>query len=356
MNNNRIFIIVIFVVALYWMLKLYHPYLLDITIASLLAIAMYNINVFFSRFTKKAVFQATLTTLVLCILFIAPIAYTIVYVAKLPSTLDTNMFDTFITFIKSLQYKIPESLDFLQPYVINFLQDINITTITNKIFSYAATIGKLGMSFFIDAGLIIIFFFFALLYGKLISEYIKSVLPMHHNEIEVLFGEVANVMGVVFYSLILNAMLQGILFGVMITFFGYDGLLFGILFGIASLVPIFGGTLVWIPLAVLEYSHGNTSSAVIIGLYSIIVISITADTLIKPSMIKWINEKLVRVPTKVNELLIFFAMIAGLTSFGFWGMILGPVITTFFISILKIYRMIKDGSITDLYEEKESIS
>ena len=359
MSSNRTFIVVIFVLSLYWVLKLYYPFLINITIASLLAVAMYNINVFFSRFTKKTIVQATFTTLVLCILLMAPIAYVLVYLAKLPSNFDTNMFNTFITFIKNLQYKIPESLDFLKPYVIDFLQDINIAAITNKILSYATTAGKLGVSFFINAGLIIIFFFFALLYGKSISDYIKSILPMHNNEVEVLFGEIANVMGVVFYSLILNAMLQGALFGIMITFVGYSGLLFGILFGIASLVPLFGGALVWVPVAALEYSHGNTSTAIFIALYSIIVISITADTIVKPYMIKWINEKLVRVPTKINELLIFFSMIAGLASFGFWGVILGPVITTFFISILKIYRMIKDGSIAELYhdtEEKESVT
>lgn len=355
MNNSRIFMIAIFVVALYWVLKLYSPFLMDITIASLLAVAMYNINIFFSRFTKRPIFQATLTTLVLCLLFIAPIAYTISYLAQIPSTFDATIIDKVTIFIKGLQDKIPNSLEFLKPHVVSFLQEINLATVTNKIFSYATAIGKFGVSFFTDAGLIIIFFFFALVYGATISDYIKSVLPIRNNEIDSLFGEVSNVMGVVFYSLILNAILQGVLFGIMISFFGYNGLLFGILFGIASLVPIFGGTLVWIPLSIVEYSHGNLSSAIIIGLYSIIVISVIADTLVKPYMIKWINQKLVRVPAKINELLIFFAMIAGLASFGFWGVILGPAITTFFISILKIYRMMKDGTISTIYNDKEEI-
>ena len=80
----------------------------------------------------------------------------------------------------------------------------------------------------------------------------------------------------------------------------------------------------------------NTANAIFIGLYSIIIISIIADTFVKPLIIKWINDRFVKTTTKMNELLIFFAIIAGLATFGFWGMILGPAITAFFLAILKL--------------------
>jgi predicted PurR-regulated permease PerM len=51
---------------------------------------------------------------------------------------------------------------------------------------------------------------------------------------------------------------------------------------------------------------------------------------------------MVKTPTAVNELLIFFAIFAGLTTFGFWGMILGPAITTLFLSLLKLYKLLKE--------------
>jgi len=95
-------------------------------------------------------------------------------------------------------------------------------------------------------------------------------------------------------------------------------------------------------LCALELSHGNIVSAIIIATYSIVMISIVADTFIKPLIIKYINDTLVKTPTVVNELLIFFAIFAGLTTFGFWGMILGPAITTLFISLLKLYKILKE--------------
>jgi predicted PurR-regulated permease PerM len=34
---------------------------------------------------------------------------------------------------------------------------------------------------------------------------------------------------------------------------------------------------------------------------------------------------------------IFFSILAGITTYGFWGMILGPAITSFLIAITKVY-------------------
>jgi len=42
-------------------------------------------------------------------------------------------------------------------------------------------------------------------------------------------------------------------------------------------------------------------------------------------------------PTPINELIIFFSIVAGMSSYGFWGMIFGPAITSFLIAISRIY-------------------
>ena len=56
-------------------------------------------------------------------------------------------------------------------------------------------------------------------------------------------------------------------------------------------------------------------------------------------IIKEINYKLLdENDSKINELIIFFAIIAGLATFGFWGMILGPAITAFLLTIMKLFE------------------
>jgi predicted PurR-regulated permease PerM len=162
---------------------------------------------------------------------------------------------------------------------------------------------------------------------------------MSVEETTLLTKEISSVMGVVFYSILVTAMFEGILFGLAVSFMGYNGLLFGIMYGFASLIPVVGGTLMWLPFMLFEFSQDNTTGAIFIAAYSIVVISIIADTFIKPLIIKEINSRLLKEDdNKINELVIFFAIIAGLATFGFWGMILGPAITAFFLTILKLFE------------------
>jgi predicted PurR-regulated permease PerM len=149
-------------------------------------------------------------------------------------------------------------------------------------------------------------------------------------------------MTVVLYSILITAVFEGFLFGFFLTFFGYDGLLFGVLYGFASLIPVVGGVIMWLPIVIYEATTNSLTNAVIIAVYSILVISVIADTFIKPMIIKYINQKVVKTPTSVNELLIFFSIVAGLSTFGFWGMIIGPAMVTFFISIMHLLKKYSD--------------
>lgn len=345
MKENRIFLAAVFLFVTYWIGVLFQPFLLNITIASLLAVAMSNINVKLHQITKNQLLSATLSTIVLFALFFAPIGYIIYELAKNSANLNPNSIENTINFFRNYSLNLPESLKFLEPKFQEMINGIDFESISKQVLANVANVGKLSAVFFKDIFMITIFFFFASLYGVEIVKYARSVMPMKDEDVDMILFEVANVMSVVFYSIILTAFFEGALFAILGLFFGYDGLLLGVLYGFASLVPIIGGALMWIPLSAYEYANGNIFRALTIAIYTIVVISIIADTFIKPLIIKYINEKLVKTPTKINELLIFFAIIAGLSSFGFWGMILGPAIITFFLSLLKLYRLLKEHSL-----------
>ena len=343
MNSNRIFLAGLFLFVLYWIATLFAPFLLTMTIASLLAIATSSINVKILEMTKRPIIAAFATTTLLCILFFAPIVYTIISFAQLATQFNPAYIENTIKFFSEFDLSLPDAFSFFQPQIDEMFSHIDLASITSNLLSNAASFGKVGAGFFKDMFLIIIFFFFANLYGKDIAEYTKSVMPMDEDEINIIFFEVANVMSVVFYSILITAIFEGALFAIIGMFFGYDGILLGILYGFASLIPVVGGALMWVPIAAYELANGNLVTALVISLYSVITISIIADTIIKPLIIKYINQTLVKIPTKINELLIFFAILAGLSSFGFWGMILGPAIITFFLSLLKLYKLLKEN-------------
>lgn len=343
MKQNKIFLGSLLIFVLFWMTYLFKPFILNITIASLLAVAMSSLNISFFKVFNNHFVSSFITTLLLFILFFVPILYTAINLIKVGTNFDLSIVSKTINYFYNLDLNLPKSIEFLEPKIKELIHDINVSELSKNILAKIATFGKQSAAFFTDMFLIIIFFFFANLYGKNMIIYVRDVLPMKNEEIENILTEVANVMSVVFYSIILNSILQGFLFAIISIIYGYDGILFGILYGFSSLIPVIGGALMWLPVSAYEFSNGHTSSAIIIALYSIIMISVIADTFIKPLIIKYINKTLVKIPTQINELVLFFAMIAGLTSFGFWGMILGPAIVTLFISVLKIFKALKEN-------------
>jgi len=333
------FIAILFATSLYWVYLLYAPFLLVITIAALLAVSTTNIQDYFEGLFGYKFLAAFFSSLLLAVLFFAPLGYFLATLTIQLNSIEPEMIEKIEVYMKNFLETPPDYLLFLKPYFADVMKNININTITANALSVAGQVGAFSAGFLKNAFLVVVFYFFAQYNGASIVEFLKRVVQMSVEESTLLARELSSVMSVVFYSIIMNAMFQGALFGIAISFMGYNGLLFGIMYGFASLVPVVGGVLMWLPFMIFEFSVGNSSNALFIAIYSIVVISIIADTFIKPLIIKEINSRLLKEDdARMNELVIFFAIIAGLATFGFWGMILGPAITAFFLTILKLFE------------------
>ena len=308
-------------------------------IAALLAISTSNIQYELEKIFKSKMVGALFSSILLASLFFAPLGYFLATLTIKLNTLEAGTVMRVQTYINHFIEQPPEILSFLKPYFSDALTKLDINTLTTNSLEIAAKVGAFSAGFLKNAFLIIVFYFFAQYNGSAIMSFVKRVVQMSVDESTLLMRELSSVMSVVFYSILTTAMFEGALFGIAISFLGYNGLLFGIMYGFASLIPVVGGVLMWLPFMVYEFAIGDTQNAILIALYSIIVISIIADTFIKPIIIKEINQRLLdENDAKLNELVIFFAILAGLATFGFWGMILGPAITAFFLTILKLFE------------------
>ncbi len=333
------FIAVLFATSLYWMYLLYAPFLLVITIAALLAISTANIQDYFEKLLKHKFLAALLSSVLLASLFFAPLGYFLATLTMKLNTIEPQTIHKVQTYIETLLVSPPEYLRFLKPYLKDMMGSLDFNSLTANSLVIAGKVGSFSAGFLKNAFLIVIFYFFAQYNGAAIIGFVKRVVQMSVEESTLLVRELSAVMSVVFYSILLTATFEGILFGVAVSYMGYNGLLFGIMYGFASLIPVVGGVLMWLPFMIYEFAMGSSSNAIFIAIYSIVIISIIADTFIKPIIIKEINKHLLKEDdTKMNELVIFFAIIAGLATFGFWGMILGPAITAFFLTILKLFE------------------
>ena len=330
------FLTILTLVIGYFVYLVYRPYLLDIAIASLMAVAFGKINLILSKKIDKHIYVTIIDTLILSVLIFGPFLYFIIELGKLVSSVDPEIVKNILNELLKLVNYLP---DVISEKIKKILSPENFNQIYQTVLPVIGTITQKSALFFKDAFLIVIFFFFAVLYGKEILKFLKKIIPMSEKQLETLFFNTSEVMSVVFYSTILTALLEGTLFGFIVSFFGLDFFFFMVMYAFASLIPVIGGIIMWGPVSLYLYSQGNVKGAIIVAIYSIVVISIIADTFIKPLIIVGV-KKFFETEIEINSLLIFFAIVAGLSSFGLWGIILGPAITTMFISVLKFYEKV----------------
>ncbi|RXJ99567.1 AI-2E family transporter [Arcobacter sp. CECT 8986] len=332
------FLIAIGIGVLFFLIQLFDPFLKAIFVAFLLTVATNSLNITLSNKIKSQTFSSILMTIFLAVIFFVPVMYCIFSFANYLNKLDQQAVINNYQQIEQWIMDIPNKYEFVKQQLTLILDKFDIAETLKNMLSIGAYLGKNSASFMTDMILILVFYFFFTLYGTSISHYVKDLLPLKKEDANTLFNESSNVMSIVLYSILITAIFEGMLFGFFISNYGYNGFLLGVLYGFASLIPVVGGLIMWLPISIYEIFKGNVYDAIVIICYSIIVISIIADTFIKPIIIKYINQRIVKTPTKINELLIFFSILAGLSTFGFWGMIIGPAMVTFFISIIQLLK------------------
>ncbi len=333
MRKTDSIIAILFALAVMGAYSIYQPFFLSMVVALLLTMATANVHKSITGKINSANLSAIILTILLFIILFVPIIYIATIGVQYVAAIDMEIITKTTNKITSISEGTPLLEDWVKEYIHNdkILELIKTSTAT------LTKAGTKGVDFIKNVFFVIVFYYILNLYGEKLFNIMQNLLPMRDEEGNKILTEISSTMEIVFYSIIVTAIFEGILFGIMASFFGFNGLLFGMIYGFASLIPIIGGAVVWIPVSLYAWSSIDANAAIFITSYSIIVISIIADTFIKPIIIKYIKEDVLNSSVKINELLIFFSILAGMSSYGFWGMILGPAITSFLIAISKLY-------------------
>ena len=121
-----------------------------------------------------------------------------------------------------------------------------------------------------------------------------------------------------FIGMGLTALLQGAL-----ATAGYvalqvpQALVLGLLTTLASLIPLVGSGLIWLPVAIGLFLSGRPGAAVAILILGLIVS--TVDNFARPALAR-------RAHLQLNSFLVFVAMLGGTAAFGAFGLLLGPLL------------------------------
>ena len=333
MSKSSLMITALFVLGIVGAYSVYKPFLLSLVVAMLLTMATFNLTKKLVDYTSSAHISAAISTTLLTLLLFAPIVYLATVGVGYISQIDSAGIKETIHFVQSNVEDIP----FLKEISLKYLNDEKIAFYIEESTAYVTVAGGAGLGFMKNMFFVVVFYFFINYYGSRFFDIILALLPVSPAKGARMMQEVSATMEVVFYSIIVTAIFEGFLFGIIMAAFGFNGLLFGVIYGFASLIPIVGGIIVWAPVSLYAWTKVDAHTAIIIGTYSVVMISIIADTIIKPMIIKVIKEDFLKSTIKINSIIIFFSILAGMSTYGFWGMIVGPAITSFLIAITKVY-------------------
>jgi predicted PurR-regulated permease PerM len=132
------------------------------------------------------------------------------------------------------------------------------------------------------------------------------------------------------------AMCQGLASAAVLALVGMDQLFFFflMLLTVMSIVPL-GAGIVTIPIGIIMMLMGNVwQGAAVIANHLIIVTNI--DNVLRP--------RLVPPEAKLNSALMILAVFAGLGMFGFFGIVLGPVLMIILVTTVQVYLEVFKGT------------
>lgn len=196
--------------------------------------------------------------------------------------------------------------------------------------------------------LLLMFFvlYYMLIHGRVMEKYLNDFIPLKNANRKILSEETdimirANAIGIP-----LLAIIQGLIGTLGYFIFGVNEFgVWGFLTGVASLIPIVGTGVIWVPLTIYLLASGSTWQGVGLGIYSLAVLS-NVDYVARITLLRKIGD--------VHPLITIFGVIVGISIFGFLGLIFGPLLISYFIVLIKIYRNeFNSVPMTPLHENEE---
>jgi predicted PurR-regulated permease PerM len=197
-------------------------------------------------------------------------------------------------------------------------------TMLNASTTLVGNMAKLVLRFF----LMMFMIFYFLREGRGIVQKIKYLMPLLTHQEDTIIESLQRVSRAVLLGSLLIAVLQGLVGSLGLYIVGIKPLFWGVMMGLASLIPVIGTGLIWIPAAAYLYFFGEWSHAVFFLFYNVIIVT-NIDTILRPL--------LMRKAADVSPFYIFLAILGGLHAFGALGIFYGPLILTFLMVMLKIY-------------------
>lgn len=348
-------IVLLILIGFYIVYLVYAPFLYDLLIAASCVAVFRPLFLYLrNRFAGKSNLSATVCTLIFIFIVAVPTTF-------LVTSLTAESLATYNFIREQVQSGALSRLFDFDQYV--WLQDglkyinqyVNIDSIdiqgpiTDQATKISLWVYQSGTEILASVSLLVIHFFFIILMfyfllrdtDHLLREINKFSPFSKHNRL-IITQKFTDVSQAIFKGAFLTAIAQGVMLGLGFVALGLPSPIFwGFVTVFFALLPI-GTAIIWVPAAIILLVAGSYFKAILLIIWGVLIVS-TVDNFLRPYLM---SDK-----AHLPAIVIFFAVLGGVSVFGAMGIVIGPMITVLVVTLLEMYgqyfRRLENAEKTD---------
>jgi predicted PurR-regulated permease PerM len=340
-RRSLIFLFVLLAAILPILLQIAWPFLTSFIVASVIAIIVHPAKERLSRRIHRpglATFLATLAIVSLLGIFLAITGFTLtrevtaVYDSFNQRSLEEGGWPALVTktvdkTVDGLAKRLPIDKQAIEIELTNGMKTIS-SYLLSKI---GIAVGE-ATNFVITGFLVTIFLYFLLKYGKGWVDRLAALSPLDDRAAATIIGTIHDSVVANVISMLAVVLGQGFLLTLGFWFVGvHSPVLWGALGGIASIIPVIGGLLIWGPVVIGYAIMGAYGKALALGLWCVLIVG-SADNVLRPLVVGSRSNQ--------HPILVALAAIGGTYAFGALGILLGPLMVSLVAALLKEIQLL----------------
>lgn len=361
LNQSQVFLFVLLIASFFGCYLMLRPYLNAVILALILSILLYPVNRRIKKWVKgRKNLAAFLTCVLLVLLVMLPLTFVLFALIQQGYQSITAISD----WIASGKYqdlinhpwtqKAIELGDKYLPNAQKLFPDLDIQTVnlqTLNIDKILLEFGKIllnqGGSFFgnitaliAQSFLMLFSLFFLVRDQETIFRTALHLIPLSASHERKIVEKVTAVARSAMLGTLITAAAQGTAGGIAFKIAGLPALFWGAMMSFSSLIPFVGTSLIWLPASIYLFLSGRWKYGIFMVLWSVLVVGMI-DNFIRPLFMK-------ESGSGMSTLVIFFAILGGLSYFGLIGLLYGPLIVGITLVLLYIYSLEFKGLLNQL--------
>ncbi len=339
---SKLFFAACIIFVLYLTYQLLEPFIIPIflaLIATVVSLPLYR--VFLHGCKRNKIIASILTCLVLTLIVVIPFLLIAAIITN--QALSLYSYISGLILNNQLEGTLKQLMDYIAPLWEALQKTVGVSQqevasqlgdfvgkASNFLYVNVLSLVRGFGSLILNFVLILFITFYLLMDGRRMGAKLMTLSPLPSHLNTSIATDVLRSLRTTMKGTLLLATLQGVAGGLGFWLAGVPNSPFwGTLMVFASVVPIVGIALVWVPAVIYLLLMGDTAAPVLLGAWCLLV-GLSCDNILRP--------KLLGRERGIHPLLTFFSVLGGLSLYGMVGLFIGPLILAVLISLLEVYE------------------